>query len=217
MTHASTESIPEARTSEGVRVWRTSRNFLFWAVAWTLLGLGLASQSILVRPLLDGKVVTWNEAWPESLVFSTFWFLMSFVIFKMAKRYPLSRKNLVASVLRHMTLAAAIALLYVSICAFIPGVDNLIAANPTTIFEKFKTYMTLAFHAQVLFYVLVMLGCHAIEFYGRLRDKELTASQLRAELANAHLNELKSQLKPPLSIQYTQCNYDFYSRRSCPR
>jgi two-component system LytT family sensor kinase len=45
-------------------------------------------------------------------------------------------------------------------------------------------------------YVPIVLVAHAVAYYRRFRERQLRASQLEAQLANARLQALKSQLQP---------------------
>jgi two-component system LytT family sensor kinase len=45
-------------------------------------------------------------------------------------------------------------------------------------------------------YVPILLVAHAVAYYRRFRERELRASQLESQLANARLQALKSQLQP---------------------
>lgn len=45
-------------------------------------------------------------------------------------------------------------------------------------------------------YLLIVLVAHAVSYYGKMRERELRATQLEAQLTKAHLQTLKSQLQP---------------------
>jgi sensor histidine kinase YesM len=54
----------------------------------------------------------------------------------------------------------------------------------------------LSFHWDVLIYAAVLGFAHAADYYQRLRDRELHASRLEAQLGRARLDALRAQLNP---------------------
>jgi two-component system, LytTR family, sensor kinase len=45
-------------------------------------------------------------------------------------------------------------------------------------------------------YLLIVLVAHAVSYYGKMRERELRATQLETQLTKAHLQTLKSHLQP---------------------
>jgi len=187
---------PNTNSDQNRSTRKTSLVVLFAFVAWSALGIGLANQVVLARPMLDGVEFPWSQALFESLFLTYFWGIVSFGVLGLVRRFPMNRQKFKYHAAIHIFAALTIPFFYTAACLLLPGVEDQFAAQPKTFTGRILAFGGFIYQVQVFFYLLILMGCHAIEFYRKLRDKEIVASRLQTELANANLKELKAQLNP---------------------
>jgi two-component system LytT family sensor kinase len=130
--------------------------------------------------------------------------------FALANRYPLQRSNWRPRLLILLAGGLVFSLIHVAIRGFTPfafwdrGVQDWVSAvrNPQThAFQiQWQMYQALFFSNIVddliTIYLPIVLMAYVVSYYRSLRDRELRASQLQAQLEKARLQALKSQLQP---------------------
>ena len=135
-----------------------------------------------------GGVLLWNMGW-------LLWAGGTFVVARLARRFPLERKNLARGVGTHIGLGIALGvtmlliefLLAHAVEFFWPGAPR---AN------AFLGFIVYKFHVYFLIYWMILGATRAYDYYSKYRASELLASQLEAQLAQAQLLALKTQLHP---------------------
>jgi two-component system LytT family sensor kinase len=116
----------------------------------------------------------------------------------MARRFPLDKQTWVRSVIVHGFAAPAIAGIHAWICVAFswwiwPQMSSFGAATKPQMFSRyFLMYGT----DNIFIYWSIVLLMQGWIYYGRYRDRELTASVLETQLAKAELQALKVQLHP---------------------
>ena len=187
------------------------RAWLIWVASfgvWTLVALA-ASFTIYKFERMHGTPMTFAST--AALEFSqilTYAPLTPFV-FMLAIHYPFRRRNWGRWLLLYLVGGLIFSAVHVGLRGLVYGVwDASIRAYAPAVFD-WKTHV---FHVrwdlfETLFvlnvvdditgtYTPIVLIAHAVAYYRGLRERELRASQLQAQLAKAQLQALKNQLQP---------------------
>jgi signal transduction histidine kinase len=156
---------------------------------WTFLGVFMGGQRVVYLN------ASGNPAnWAGEIAFTTscwyVWGLLSIFIVRGGRRFPIAKETWRKSLLAHIPLCAVIVLLDMAAC-FPIGRALGIVRIPT-----FRQYAL----AQVGFDVLLYWGtlgvAHAFAYHRKLREHELRASRLAAQLAKTQLQVLRMQIHP---------------------
>ena len=162
---------------------------------WTLFGLLGLSQ-------LQGFYFYTNQQvplWRTILTRFPVWYLWAIVtplIFYLGRRFHYEHLSRLAWGGTHFLTALASALLHVTVTAYFFYLFPANPARPTAFKLMWWGTFSGAFHYGFLFYGAVLAVGHAVEYYRRYRERELTAERLSRQLAQAELNALKMQLHP---------------------
>lgn len=164
----------------------------WWLVFWALWGLQtlVVANGRYLGMKLWGETVSWTDAFKSSLLNYGAWALISIVAFMLVRHFPFGRPHLVRNLLVHLAAAIVLVLARVAISAVVaPHVDWLtdISLRDRLVYEA---------PSFALYYLLLLGAASAIIYYRQARDAELLASRLEAQLANAELLLLRSQLNP---------------------
>ena len=182
-----------------IRTTSLRRRLIRWAIGiacCTLFALFVASQSVIVSPQLGLPQRQWGEIIRASLIFSYTWGLFSLVIFALARRFPFERRRWPIGVLAHLLAIVLFSCVYTAVCAIW---RTHIAGSPIeseSWVARFGMLLRTTSHSNVIVYSAILGVYKAVGFYRKYRNRELRASQLEAQLAQAHLAALKSQLQP---------------------
>jgi sensor histidine kinase YesM len=163
-----------------------------WAIPAVLSGFNTYMQSRVSRETPD---------WHWLLFNSLDWFIYAFLtpfVFRFSRRFPLERDSL----RRHIWLHIAAAL---GLCVAWAGMGTLMrwAIFPTPAAASLHSYLqgfvswiftTLPFGVGVYF---ALVGIeHSLFFLQQVREREMQAAQLTAQLSEARLSALRMQLNP---------------------
>ncbi len=180
----------------GRRAWLLKWG-LIWSF-WTVLGLLYTSQVYLAMTLqgMDHSFVR-MLAW-QLIGCWYFWPLLTPLILRLARRFPLERGSLKRSLPIHLaasTILAAVHSLQVGVSTrlFRPF-DDMMRERPfwTGYWDRFLS----EYHLELIAYGMIVGVGYAFDYYARYREREFRASQLEAQLAQAQLHALKMQLHP---------------------
>jgi signal transduction histidine kinase len=170
------------------------RGWLVIFGVWTVFGLIAASQQYLFATLQDEYVAFWRSL---VLGLAAWWYYAAAtpVILRLGRAFPLERRRLAAAAVH---LAAALALA-VGHAAVVVGLGMWLSP-PMTNARSFAgyvgSYLTGRLTLELLAYLAILGVGRAVEFYRRMRERELTTARLEAALAQAQLQALKMQLHP---------------------
>jgi two-component system, LytTR family, sensor kinase len=160
--------------------------WLLGLAAWTLVGVFFASQTYIgsayaLRPL------TWPQAFAVAL---TAWYAraaLSPVVWWLARRFPIRRRQLAGRAALHLAAGAA----WSAVAALlIERLSTALLAVPR------RALSPVEIHTSLLTYAALLGLAHAEDYYRRYRDRELVAARLQAQLASARLDLLRLQLNP---------------------
>ena len=178
---------------------RTShQRVLFWTLYlcfWTLVGLAFTLQVVLFRTGQD-QPADWVHAMLVSLPDWYLWAALSPLIFQLSRRFPLSRKRWPRSLLVH--LPASVVFFFAYLVPIITLDYYVIwAPRPDSPFLAVLGGMA-ARSATIgmLVYWGIVAVSHALNYYAKYRERELTASRLEAQLFQTQLQMLRMQLQP---------------------
>lgn len=157
-----------------------------YLIAWTLVGLFFGSQTYLAYKYSGG-----SPHWRLILEFSLgewyIWALLAPGVLWLARRIPIEREHLGRNVAIHAVLSASGALLHWTINNFC---RHYLLKSPNSI------SLAYVFHSNVVTYWILVGATCGYEYYTRYRQGELHAAQLSAQLAQAQLQALRTQLHP---------------------
>lgn len=177
---------------------RWARWSLFFAVYfgfWTSLGLFNVGQSYIRHRWAD-EPMDWGYTLLIGWADWYMWALLAPLIFSLSIRFPLDQRNWLASLPLHVLVSVVSAALVASVLVPIIQIYAPCGNTSSTFLEVFR----FIFLSQVLVYLWIywaILGaCSAINYYRKYRERELHASKLETQLAQAQLQMLKMQLHP---------------------
>ncbi len=174
-----------------------------WAVlflCWLALSLLAASAPFIPLPQVrrPGPPELFGRLFLVQLASWLSWAALVPVVLRLQQRFPVERGRLRFSLPVH---ALAIAVLCLAHTAFALWLNQALvdvgmrgARPPVLVQLTFEWTRDLPFGA--LFYALTLGVSAALEAYRQLRERELHAAQLEAQLAQAQLQMLKMQLHP---------------------
>jgi signal transduction histidine kinase len=124
------------------------------------------------------------------------WALYALAVFQLARLFPLEQLSWPYALLVHVPACVLLAMLRLALEGWISRFFPLYAALPLSFLDIFHRLFTTKFPSLILVYWLLLGVHHAVAYYRKYRERELTASQLEARLAQAQLQVLKMQLQP---------------------
>lgn len=200
MVHAMAEEpLQETRTDGVKRATFLSRRWVRWGVVllvWTAIGLFFASQASMWDRFLFRQQVTWQRALTTNLTFYYIWAGLTPLVIWMGRRFRLERKQWGRSLAVHVPASIVIALVQLLAAETLWGMTR---DEPLSLYETFRAIefsFAFNFHINFLTYWMILAVSYVIEYYRQVRDRELRASVLEAQLTKANLQALKMQLQP---------------------
>jgi two-component system LytT family sensor kinase len=178
------------------------RRWILWVfafVGWMLVGLSFGINDYLFadvhvrfyqQPLPLMSVLAWELAyWPV-------WAAISPLIFRLARRFPIEQSNWLRNIFINIVAGLFITVAHRAIYLFVAwllyiAADNAIESLAYLFHRLFLFNLPTGFMS----YGVILLVSHAINYYKRLRDEELKATELKAELAQAQLQAARAQLQ----------------------
>ncbi len=173
----------------------------FWEIlgVWTLIALLFTGRS-LIYLRASGQPFQWWQALLWNLVdWYTMGALTPLVIW-LARRFPLvptiGARALIVHLIGAPLYALLTTLLYVFMARFISVFATPPRYVPSRIYEAVKDLISLNMPWDLVIYFGMLGVVYAIDYMQRFRERELLASQLETQLAQAQFQLLKTQLQP---------------------
>ncbi|HEY7155915.1 MAG TPA: histidine kinase [Gemmataceae bacterium] len=186
-----TYPLPSA-AAEPSRPWRLG---LWIFLVWTLISLCQAAQYYFFPDLNDGPL-SWQRALGLGFALWYTWGLLGLLVFWLSRRFPLGKHHWPSWLLMHGT--ACLAFATVKVVIDYPIIKGLYCPRPDTL--TLPVFFRMGFSGQFLRFILyywALIGVsHALDYYGKYREGQLRAAQLKAGLTRARLQLLKTQLQP---------------------
>jgi signal transduction histidine kinase len=172
---------------EGLR----PRWFLHFGI-WTLLGLSFAGQNYF-SAMAFGNSVPLSRALRTALCD---WYILGALFYPtqwVCRRFPLERRLLARSLGLHLLFGTLFSLAHIVLYILVQGA---LYPQAFAFQESLTFWFVRRFHGNLFYYATFVVISHALEYYRRLRERELKASELEARLAQSQLQALKMQLQP---------------------
>jgi len=170
------------------------RGWLVILGVWTLFGLIAASQQYLFVTLQGESIAVWRSL-VLGLAAGWYYAAATPLILRLGRAYPLERRWVtVAGV--HLGAAVALAVGHAVVVVAVGMWLSPPMTNARPFWSYVGSYLTGRLTLELLAYLAILGAGRAIDFYRRMRERELTAVRLEAALAQAQLQALKMQLHP---------------------
>jgi signal transduction histidine kinase len=171
------------------------RQILFILAAWTAAGLFFGSQLYSLWPVAAGRTISWGRALAVNVPFYYLWALLTPVVIRLARRFPLTRGRWGASLAAHVPLSFALtALQLIAANALLFPADFLpVRGRALTAMTDF---FRMNYHANLLTYWVVVGLVWAYDVSKSVHQRELVASELKRRVVEAELSALQAQLQP---------------------
>ncbi len=186
------DSLPERL--DGVAWLRVRRRLLLAAAilaGWSLWGLFNATR---LRMVVDE--FGWREALLYGLPDALIWAALTPLVVYLARRIPPRRRRGYLVALAHLALAVLVAALQVSIDTAQNVVRDAAAGDPISFSFLFVKLLRHTMHLNVLLYLAIVGITWYVDYIRRTRERERQAAELRAQLSEARLDALRSQIQP---------------------
>jgi two-component system LytT family sensor kinase len=198
-------------TEQGHGGWG-GRPLLVWAIsfgAWAAVAIAASGESYEWWAS-RGKPVSFGSVLGSDLSQILSYAPLTPLVFALAMRFPIKRKDWVRRSLLHLWFAVVFTIAHITLRGMTPfavwdskvgGYVSGIWNSQTHAFEfKWEIFKSL-FLSNVVeditgAYLLIILVAHTLSYYWRFRDRELHSAKLEMQLVRSHLQTLKSQLQP---------------------
>lgn len=168
-----------------------------WALivaGWTFLALLFSGPQMIQAVRLHRAAAGWDSIIGE-LIFSYLWLGLTPLVIWLSRSFRIEGGQRLKSGSIH--LAACVIILLVQVFVF------MVISVPFGWYSQLNPFWNRYFllilnftPSNVMFYWGIIVIEHALDYYQKLQERELKASQLEAQLAQAQLQVLKMQLHP---------------------
>jgi two-component system, LytTR family, sensor kinase len=165
-------------------------------LGWTLIGLFFGSQFYLFSALGFGMPTTWSRAFASGLADWYLWGALAPLVFWFSRRFRLGRGTWPACLLLHLISSVALALVQLLLTTALAELVEWIADKPFPFLAGLCFALVVKFHWNIVIYWAILGLSHALTYYRESRERELHAAKLQAQLVQAQLQSLKTQLHP---------------------
>jgi sensor histidine kinase YesM len=179
----------------GFRALRLGSFTKLWLLfaCWTVFGLFFASQ-VLINQVYRGRPVKLMETLSTWLICAYIWAILTPLILDLVRRFRVEIGHL-RNLLVH--LLASLIFSLIQLGAYIAATLVIGLEHSNKSFSNiFQEFIVTGLHFNLLTYWALVGLSHAADYYRKYQERELNASQLRAQLAHAQLTALKMQLHP---------------------
>jgi two-component system, LytTR family, sensor kinase len=180
---------------------RPLAKWFVFVIVWTLVGVFFSTRWYFIY-----KGTTTPMSWMESLILGLIewylWALISLVVFRLCRRFPLDTAGW-RQALPVLAISAVIIVpfqIIVYTCIHVPIDAYFMSDQPSpiqrTLWSNCVVMLKSKFHVGVLTFGLMTIASYTFLLYRKYREEELRASELKTQLVNAQLNTLRTQLHP---------------------
>jgi len=163
---------------------------------WTFVSVFFAAHITLGSAALGGKSKGFMHALAVYMTCAYTWFVFTPFIARLSRRFRLASPNVISSTAVHVLASFAFTLLSFTIFILVTPYTVDPALGQQSFLQRMKMLLIFELHFDLLRYWAVVAIEHTINWAREAREREVAASQLRAELAEARLEVLKRQLQP---------------------
>jgi len=143
-----------------------------------------------------GHPVTWQQTLMPAFINHWIWATLAPGVLWLASRYPIERGHWARLAGIHVLGSIAFATLHVALrCPFLQ--TTIFTAQPMVItWTLFRNSLGATFYPDLWIYATIVAVSQGWNLYRKYKDRELRASKLEAQLAQAQIQVLKMQLNP---------------------
>jgi len=159
--------------------------------AWTSFGLFFASK-LLIGHAYRGEALDLGQTFLYWLTCAYLWAALTPLVLYLSRRFRIERGRL-----RNLPLhlLASIILSLVHLAAYL-AISSLIIPLTAPVAQVFEEFVIIGLHGNLITYWTLVVISHAVDYYWEYQERELSASRFKAQLVQAQLTSLKSQLQP---------------------
>lgn len=170
--------------------------WILYLVIWTAVGLFFASYSSLWGKYIYKSPITWEYALKTNLSFYYIWACIAPFVLWLGKRYRFEEGTRTLSLLVHIPTSLLLATIQLIVAEVIV---QSFRPEPLHLYDAFRSIQVtfvVYFHINLLTYWAILGIGYGRQYYRKFRDREIRAAQLEAQLTQAQLQALKTQLHP---------------------
>ncbi len=168
-----------------------------WAlifICWTLLAFLFSGPQMIQAVRLNRAAEGWNSVLGE-LIFSYLWLALTPLAIWLSRSFRIEEGQRLKSLTIHF-LASLVFLLFQVLLFTVISIPFGWYSHLNPFWNRYFLLILNFTPSNVMFYWGIIVIEHALDYYQKLQERELRASQLEAQLAQAQLQVLKMQLHP---------------------
>lgn len=170
------------------------RRGLIVLAAWALLALLFAGQAWLAAQV-RGEPLAWTRASAIWLAWAATWAALTPLALRLAARFPLQRPGVLRSLALHAIASAIFALANLAVFALVAPIVGATQLEPTWL-ATFRRLLGTTFFLNLPVYWLIVGAAQVEHLVRSARERERRQLRLEAQLADARLQALRTQLQP---------------------
>lgn len=162
--------------------------------AWALVAMLFAGQAWFAAQV-RGEPLAWARASAIWLVWATVWAALTPIALRLEARFPLQRPRLLGALAAHGVASAGCALVNLALFALAAPIVGATQVEPTWL-GTFKRLLGTTLLLNLPVYWLIITAAHVERLVRTAREKDRRQLRLEAQLADARLEALRTQLQP---------------------
>lgn len=172
------------------------RRYVLYFLGWTFLALFLFSESLTQKFYFHDPTPWWHSfaSWLSGIYICAF---LTPGILWLGRRFPIERANWLGRTALHLIFSVGFSLIDLALASIVSARMGILPMGAGKSFRTaFTILLVISFHGSILTYWAILCVQYAIRYYRGYQERELHASELKAQLARAQLSALKMQLQP---------------------
>ena len=167
-------------------------------LGWTLVSIIFAGISYAAAIGENNKEFGFISALRLNLVQFYVWAILSPLVFRFSRRFPIELRPLnVRNLLLYFPALISFAGIHQFIhLAVLWSITPRWRQKYPALIDCYRAYFAFGFYIDLIIALLIVIAVHALLYYQSFRASELAQSSLKAQLAQAQLRALKMQLHP---------------------
>lgn len=167
-----------------------------WTVGfWTVVGLVYATMGYAARQLIAAEPAPFSLFWSVAMWYT--WIPATFIALGLARRFPIAGGTWWHTVPVHLAGTVLCSLLACGIYTTMRAVEAWALAAPDFAYGAYlQAVFARSLALDSIVYLTVLAAVHAFDSHQKYRARELRATRLQAQLAEAQLHALQMQLQP---------------------
>jgi len=167
-------------------------------VGWTLVSIIFAGISYAAAIGENNKEFGFVSALKLNLVQFYLWAILSPLVFRFSRRFPIELRPLN---IRNLSLYFPALISFAGIhqiihLAVLWSITPRWRQKYPALIDCYRAYFAFGFYIDLIIALLIVIAVHALLYYQNFRASELAQSSLKTQLAQAQLRALKMQLHP---------------------